>query len=186
MLGKFDELAGAPKRSVKCDMITCDSEMDNCEKNMALIYYMKSKNSFPMNMSVDNTIKFYTRLCSIEINTQRGAVMASTLANQGICPLTNKKVISKESVRHCLTLMHSCGMYDYSGEFAFNVGLPAKSGVSGVILVVIPGVMGLCLYSPPVNANGNSVRGLEFCRLLTKTFGFHIYDNQFQYKSNIK
>ena len=73
--------------------------------------------------------------------------------------------------------MYSCGMYDFSGEWAFRIGLPAKSGVSGVIMVVIPNVMGLVVWSPRLDENGNSVRGIEFCRHLVERFNFHNYDN---------
>jgi len=73
--------------------------------------------------------------------------------------------------------MSSCGMYEYSGEFSFNIGLPAKSGVCGAILVVIPNVMGMCTWSPRLDEHGNSVPGLEFCRRLVETFNFHNYDN---------
>ena len=67
-------------------------------------------------------------MCSLEVNCSTVAVIASTLANGGICPTTGQRVISSQAVRDVLSLMHSCGMYDYSGQFAFNVGLPAKSG----------------------------------------------------------
>jgi glutaminase len=72
--------------------------------------------------------------------------------------------------------MLSCGLYDYSGEWAFRIGLPAKSGVSGVVLTVIPNVMGICTWSPRLDAHGNSVRGIEFCRRLVERFNFHVYD----------
>ena len=91
--------------------------------------------------------------------------MAATLANAGQCPTTGEEVLSSEAVRDTLALMQSCGMYDHSGEFSFHVGLPAKSGVSGVIFVVVPNIMGLCLYSPPLNKYGHSVRGMEFCKV---------------------
>lgn len=91
--------------------------------------------------------------------------MAATLANSGYCPITGERVLGPGAVRDTIALMHSCGMYDSAGEFSFAVGLPAKSGVSGVILVVVPNVMGLCLYSPPVNKSGNSVKGLQFCKV---------------------
>jgi len=103
--------------------------------------------------------------------------MAASLANGGYCPTTGNKVLGADAVRNTLTLMHSCGMYDSAGEFSFTVGLPAKSGVSGVILLVVPNVMGLCLFSPPVNKSGNSVRGLHFCKRLVETFNLHCYDS---------
>ena len=71
--------------------------------------------------------------------------------------------------------MHSCGMYDYSGGFAFKVGLPGKSGISGGILLVVPNVMGIYMWSPALDTNGNSVRGVQFCESLVKTFNFHHY-----------
>lgn len=104
-------------------------------------------------------------------------MIAATLANGGICPITEKKVIDSRAVRNVLSLMHSCGMYDYSGQFAFYVGLPAKSGVSGCTLVVIPNVGGLGLFSPPLDTYGNSVRSLQFCHELVDQFNFHQYDN---------
>ena len=76
-----------------------------------------------------------------------------------------------------MSLMYSCGMYNYSGEFAFEVGLPAKSGVSGAILLVIPNVMCVALWSPPLDSLGNSVRGIQFCRELVETFNFHQFDS---------
>ena len=108
---------------------------------------------------------FSLQLCSVELDCRRGAVMAATLANSGYCPITGEKVLGPGAARDTLALMQSCGMYDSAGEFTFAVGLPAKSGVSGVIMLVVPNVMGMCLYSPPVNRSGNSIRGLHFCKV---------------------
>lgn len=122
-------------------------------------------------------LDFYFQLCSIEVTCESGSVMAATLANGGICPITGERVLSAEAVRNTLSLMHSCGMYDFSGQFAFHVGLPAKSGVSGGILLVVPNVMGIMCWSPPLDKLGNSVRGIQFCTDLVQLFNFHNYDN---------
>jgi len=87
--------------------------------------------------------------------------MAATLANGGYCPITGDRVLNAASVRNTLSLMHSCGMYEYSGGFAFKVGLPAKSSISGMILLVVPNVMGMCLWSPPLDSSGNSARSIK-------------------------
>lgn len=101
----------------------------------------------------------------MEANCDIMSIMAATLANGGICPITDEKTLRPDSVRNVLSLMHSCGMYDYSGQFAFKVGLPAKSGVSGAMLIVVPNVMGICTWSPPLDPLGNSCRGLQFCEV---------------------
>ncbi|CAB1328400.1 unnamed protein product, partial [Coregonus sp. 'balchen'] len=116
-------------------------------------------------------------LCSIEVTCESASVMAATLANGGFCPITGERVLSPEAVRDTLSLMHSCGMYDFSGQFAFHVGLPAKSGVAGGILLVVPNVMGIMCWSPPLDKLGNSVRGIQFCTDLVSLFNFHNYDN---------
>lgn len=136
----------------------------------------------------------------METNCETMSIVAATLANGGICPITEEKVFRPDVVRDVLSLMHSCGMYDYSGQFAFKVGLPAKSGVCGGMLVVIPNVMGIFTWSPPLDPLGNSCRGLQFCEVrkqearlpntnkilmnlfvllqeLVNSFNFHRYDN---------
>ena len=103
--------------------------------------------------------------CSMEITSETLAVMGASLANGGICPPTGEKVLNSESIRNILSLMFTCGMYNYSGEFAFTCGLPAKSGVSGALLLVIPNVMGIGLWSPPLDEKGNTVRGIRFAEV---------------------
>ncbi|KAH7673161.1 Protein GLNA-1 a [Aphelenchoides avenae] len=103
--------------------------------------------------------------------------MAATLANGGVCPITDERCIGSRPCRDVLSLMNSCGMYDYSGQYAFHVGLPAKSGVSGVVIVVIPNLCGFALWSPPLDRMGNSCRGIEFCKELIANFNFHNYDS---------
>ena len=113
---------------------------------------------------LQQTLEFYFQGCSIEVDAQMLAVAAASLANAGVCPLTEDSVFTPGTVQSCLSLMSSCGMYDFSGEFAFTIGLPAKSGVSGALMLVVPGLMGICVRSPRLDELGNSVRGIEFCR----------------------
>lgn len=153
------------------------SEREAADRNYAIGFYMKENKCFPERVNLKETMDFYFQLCSLEVNCQSVSVMAATLANGGICPATGHQVMNGVSCRDVLSLMHSCGMYDYSGQYAFKVGLPAKSGVSGCTMVVVPNVMGLCLWSPPLDIYGNSVRGVQFCEELTRVFSFHHYDN---------
>ncbi|KAK8764010.1 hypothetical protein V5799_033382 [Amblyomma americanum] len=153
------------------------SEREAADRNYAIGFYMKENKCFPERVNLKETMDFYFQLCSLEVNCQSVSVMASTLANGGICPVTGHQIMNGVSCRDVLSLMHSCGMYDYSGQYAFKVGLPAKSGVSGCTMVVVPNVMGICLWSPPLDVYGNSVRGVQFCEELTRVFSFHHYDN---------
>ncbi len=153
------------------------SERETADRNFALGYFMREKQAFPDGAELQDVLEFYMQCCSIEVNAEMMSVIAATLANGGVCPVTGERVFKTETVRNCLSLMSACGMYDSSGEFAFTIGLPAKSGVSGAIMVVVPNVMGFCTWSPRLDAVGNSVRGLEFCRRLVETFNFHNFDN---------
>ena len=152
------------------------SERETADRNFALAYFMREKGAFPEGADLHDILEFYFQTCSIELNVEMMSVVAATLANGGICPLSGVRVFETETVQNCLSLMSSCGMYDYSGEFAFTIGLPAKSGVSGAIMIVIPNVMGICTWSPRLDAVGNSVRGLAFCRALVESFNFHNFD----------
>lgn len=153
------------------------SEREVADRNYAIGFYMKENKCFPPDVNLKAVMDFYFQLCSLEVNCLTVSMMAATLANGGICPLTEKRIFDSRAVRDVLSLMHSCGMYDYSGQFAFTVGLPAKSGVSGCTMVVIPNVGGLGLFSPPLDSYGNSVRSLQFCNELVDHFNFHQYDN---------
>jgi|GEM_PF-29434 len=153
------------------------SERETADRNYALGYFMREKRALPEAADLHDVLEFYIQCCAIELNAEMMSVIAATLANGGICPLTGERVFRTETVRSCLSLMSSCGMYDFSGEFAFTIGLPAKSGVSGAIMVVVPNVMGFCTWSPRLDRVGNSVRGIEFCRRLVKRFNFHNFDN---------
>ncbi|XP_063355153.1 glutaminase kidney isoform, mitochondrial isoform X3 [Pelmatolapia mariae] len=156
---------------------TFQSERESGDRNFAIGYYLKEKKCFPEGIDMTSVLDLYFQLCSIEVTCESASVMAATLANGGICPITGERVLSPEAVRNTLSLMHSCGMYDFSGQFAFHVGLPAKSGVSGGILLVVPNVMGIVCWSPPLDKLGNSVRGIQFCTDLVELFNFHNYDN---------
>lgn len=153
------------------------SERGTADRNFALGYFMREKKAFPPNTDLVAALEFYFQCCSIEMTAESMSMVAATLANGGVCPTTGRRVLQPATVQKCLSMMYSCGMYDYSGAWAFHVGLPAKSGVSGAILVVVPNVLGLCVWSPRLDAQGNSVRGIEFCRELVATYNFHNYDN---------
>ncbi|XP_047360391.1 glutaminase liver isoform, mitochondrial isoform X1 [Vespa velutina] len=157
------------------------SEREAADRNYALGFYMREHKCYPDKTNLREIMDFYFQCCSMEANCETMAVMAATLANGGICPITEEKVLKPDSVRDVLSLMHSCGMYDYSGQFAFKVGIPAKSGVSGSLLVVIPNVMGICTWSPPLDLLGNSCRGVQFCEELVTEFNFHssYYDHRY-------
>ncbi|MEU8383944.1 glutaminase A [Streptosporangium sp. NPDC048865] len=153
------------------------SERRTADRNFALGYFMREHGSFPEGTDLVETLEFYFQCCSIEVDARSLSVVAASLANGGVNPLTGERVFSADTVRKCLSLMSSCGMYDYSGEFAFTIGLPAKSGVSGGLMIVVPGVMGICVWSPRLDALGNSVRGVAFCKELVGRFNFHVYDS---------
>ena len=152
------------------------SEKTHANRNFALAYFMNEVHAFPESTDLEKTLELYFQLCSILSNTRTLSVLVATLANGGICPLTDEKVFEPQAVKNCLSLMYSCGMYDYSGKFAFEIGLPAKSGVSGCLFLVVPRKMGICIWSPRLDKYGNSVRGVEFCKALVDHKNYHIFD----------
>ena len=152
------------------------------DTNRALAYMMKSKYIFPkgedaVDHEVRDALELYFSTCSLELTCREMAIATATLANGGVCPLTQERVLSRRTVRHCLSLMHMCGMYDYSGEFCFKIGLPAKSGVGGAVILVIPNLMGICIWSPRLDNIGNSVRGVDIASRLIQTYNLHMYDS---------
>lgn len=153
------------------------SERMTGDRNFALAYFMREHMAFPENSNLIDVIEFYFQCCSITTTCNYLSIVAATLANGGVCPLTGEKVFNSTTVKNCLSMMYSCGMYDYSGEFGFTVGLPAKSGVAGGIFVVIPNVMGICSFSPKLDKYGNSARGVDLFLRLINNFNFHLFDN---------
>ncbi len=153
------------------------SEHETADRNFALAHYMREVGAFPEGTDALEALDLYLAACSMESNAAAVATIGATFANGGICPQTGDRVFSADTVKNCLAMMYSCGMYDYSGEFAFRVGIPAKSGVSGIVLAVIPNVMGIAVWSPRIDEHGNSVRGVEFLQRLIDTFNFHNYDS---------
>ena len=101
----------------------------------------------------------YTKQCAINVSAKDGATMAATLANGGVNPITKKKVVSPETVMYTLPVMETAGLYDDSGIWLYNAGVPAKSGVGGCLIAVVPGKFGIAVVSPPLDKAGNSVRG---------------------------
>ena len=158
------------------------SEKTTADRNYALAYFMKETNDkkkigFPENTKLTETMEFYFQCCSIEVNAEIMSIVAATLANGGINPFTSEKIWKPSTVKNVLSMMLMCGMYDYSGECAFKIGIPCKSGVAGAIMIVIPNVMGIVTWSPKLDDIGNSARGIEFCKLFGEKFNFHIFDN---------
>jgi glutaminase len=113
------------------------------------------------------------------------SVMAATLANGGLNPITGKRVFNPEHIRNVLPLILTSGMYDYSGQWAFDIGVPAKSGVGGSVFIVIPNIAGITVWSPRLDQVGNSVRGVHVAKELLKRISFHsfeVFSGHFQSK----
>jgi glutaminase len=121
-------------------------------------------------------VETYFQQCSLLVTCADLAVMGATLANQGVNPLTGERAIAHEYVDNVLGVMASCGMYDWSGEWLYRVGLPAKSGVGGGILAVLPGQLGIGVFSPLLDAQGNSVRAIRVCMDLARDLALHMFN----------
>jgi glutaminase len=146
MLELFSDLAG---RKLDIDQSVFNSELATGHRNRAIAYMML--NTSMISRDPNEVLDLYFRQCSVKVTCRDLAIMAATLANDGKNPLTGKPVFGAQYVRDMLTVMNSCGMYDYAGEWAYEVGMPAKSGVSGSIIAVIAGQIGICVYSPPID-----------------------------------
>lgn len=149
------------------------SERTTGDRNRAIAYLMRHFNM--VNANVEETLELYFQQCSMLVSCQDIAIMAATLANDGTNPLTGACAIQAEYVQDILSVMYTCGMYDFSGEWAYRVGLPAKSGISGGIIAVVPQRMGIGVFSPLLDARGNSIRGMRVCADLSHRFGLHTF-----------
>ncbi|MGD1854557.1 MAG: glutaminase A [Leptolyngbyaceae cyanobacterium] len=150
------------------------SEKATGYRNRAMSYLML--NFGMVGDKIDETLDLYFQQCSIMVNARDLAMMSATLANGGINPVTQERAIDERYVQDVISVMLTCGMYDASGEWAYRVGMPAKSGVGGGILAVVPKQLGIGTFSPPLDAKGNSVRGIKVCEALATDFGLHLFN----------
>jgi glutaminase len=149
------------------------TELVSNDRNLALSYLMRSLGM--IDGDLHENIAVYLSICSVRVTGSDLATMGATLANGGVNPITGECALARARVRDVVTVMATCGMYNAAGEWAYDVGIPAKSGVSGGILVAVPSHFGGAFFSPGLDQNGNSVRGINICRDLSSRFGLHAY-----------
>lgn len=158
-------------RALSIDEAVFASESLTGHRNRAIAYLMR--NSDMIRTAPEDVLGVYFTQCSMLVTCRDLAVMAATLANGGTNPVTGEEAMPSEFVQDVLTVMHSCGMYDFAGQWSYEVGIAAKSGVSGCIIACVPGQIGLAAYSPRLDKHGNSVRGILACRRISEDFGLH-------------
>lgn len=124
----------------------------------------------------EETLSLYFKQCSYLVTARDLAVIAATLASGGKNPITGVQVLNAEYVADVLSVMYTCGMYDYAGTWSYDVGLPAKSGVGGGIIAVSPKEAGIATVSPLLSEKGNSIRGVKVCKVLSRNYGLHVFD----------
>ena len=151
------------------------SEITHSDHNMAICYLLKSYGRFYGD--VVSSLDVYTKQCSMLVTSQDCAIMAATLANRGKNPKTGVDVLDKKFLPYILTHMASNGLYEYSETWMTDVGCPAKSGVGGALIIVVPGVMGIGILSPPLDKHGNSAKGILAAELLSKHLRLGVYNS---------
>jgi len=160
-------------RELDVDEAVCESESATGFRNRAIAWMLK--NSGIVEGDPMEVLENYFLQCSLLVTCRDLAFMAATLANGGVHPATGQEAVPAEHVEHVLSVMATCGMYDYAGSWMYEVGMPAKSGVSGGIIAVVPGRFGIGVYSPRLDDKGNSVRGIAACRRLSQEFDLHAF-----------
>lgn len=171
ILTVLSKLAG---RQLHVDEAVYEAEFKDAFRNIGLAYMLRAAGI--LEGSPEDVVRGYIRQCSINVNVRDLAMMAATLGNAGVHPVTGEKVISQASVRQVLSVMTTCGMYDAAGDWVSNIGIPAKSGVAGGIIGALPGQLGLAAFSPKLDGHGNSVRGVAICQHLSSDMGLHMMD----------
>ncbi|MBS1695845.1 MAG: glutaminase A [Actinobacteria bacterium] len=160
------------------------SEKATGSRNRAIAYMLDSFGV--LDGDPDDVLDVYFRQCSFKVTSTDLARMAATLARGGVNPLTGRRVTDARVVQRTLSVMVTCGMYDAAGDWVSAVGMPAKSGVGGGIVAVLPGQLGIGVYSPRLDAKGNSVRGIRVCRSLSQQLGLHFLTVTRESRSTIR
>ena len=171
ILEMMRSFAGNPELAI--DEETLEAERSDADHNRAVAYLMRSQRM--LLGDVEDALSVYLGACSVMVTSADLAVMGATLALGGINPITRERVLTRARARDVLTVMYTCGMYDFAGEWAFDVGVPAKSSVSGGVLAAIPEKMGIAVFSPGLDEYGNSVRGTRVCQDVSVRLGLHVF-----------
>ncbi|WP_408095787.1 glutaminase A [Peredibacter sp. HCB2-198] len=166
----FSQFAG---QKLRIDDVIFESEKTTAHRNRSIAHLLRHFGV--IDGKIEESLDLYFKQCSFMVNTVDLAMMAATLANKGVHPKTGGRALSEDYTGDVLSLMFTCGMYDTSGKWAYSVGIPAKSGVSGAIFGVVPGKMGIAVYSPPINEHGHSIRGLKVFQDLSRELNLSIF-----------
>ncbi|MFD6904023.1 glutaminase [Streptomyces sp. NPDC060077] len=161
-------------RRLEMDEAVCASEMEHAHRNLAIAHMLRNHNVLTEDPRA--IVDGYTRQCSVLVTTRDLAMMAATLANRGTNPLSGEQVVPEPVVRQVLSVMFSCGMYDAAGDWATQVGIPAKSGVAGGLIGALPGQIGIATFSPRLDGHGNSVRGVSLFERFSSDMGLHVME----------
>lgn len=168
ILAVFGLYAG---RALDIDTAVYESEKRTGHRNRAIGHMLRNFDILTDDPEPD--LDLYFRQCSINVDCRDLSIMAATLANGGRNPLTGERAIRADLVDSVLSVMTTCGMYDSAGEWVYSVGMPAKSGVGGGVLAVLPGQLGIGVFSPPLDEHGNSVRGVRACQDMSHDMNLH-------------